>query len=43
MFQLIDHLIKGDVEPRRIFYFSFDEMVEDLFELLNTYFYFNKI
>ena len=37
MFQLIERLIKSGVEPRKIFYFSFDERVEDLFELLNTY------
>ncbi len=37
IFQLIEHLIKYGVEARRIFYFSFDERVEDLFDLLNTY------
>ncbi|MEM0053460.1 MAG: ATP-binding protein [Nitrososphaeria archaeon] len=37
LFQLIEYLIKNNVEPRKIFYFSFDERVEDLFELLNTY------
>jgi predicted AAA+ superfamily ATPase len=37
MFQLIDDLLRSGVEPRKILYFSFDEKVEDLTDILNVF------
>jgi len=37
MFQLIDDLLRKKVNPKHIFYFSFDELVRDPITLLKTY------
>lgn len=37
MYQMIDYLLQKDVKPRNIVYFSFDEMVEGLDHVINTY------
>ncbi len=36
-YQLIDELLKSGVTPKNILYFSFDEFVEDLNDLVKTY------
>ncbi|HLD76334.1 MAG TPA: AAA family ATPase, partial [Candidatus Norongarragalinales archaeon] len=36
-FQLIDHLLEKGIPPTTILYFSFDEHVEHLDELLNAF------
>lgn len=37
MFQLIDNLLKYNVDPRRILYFSFDVKIEDITDILNSF------
>ena len=37
MFQIIENLLKQGVNARKIFYYSFDEMVEDPIKVLNEY------
>ena len=37
MFQVIDDLIKGGVDPKNILYFSFDESVDDIRSLVTLY------
>ncbi len=37
MFQLIDDLLKENVDPRRILYFSFDVKIEDITDILSSF------
>lgn len=37
MYQVIDYLLQKGVKPRDIIYFSFDEMVENLDDVIDTY------
>lgn len=37
MYQIINHLLDGGVEPTNIVYFSFDERVDELADVLDTY------
>ena len=37
MFQVIDNLVKGGVDPKNILYFSFDESVDDIRSLVTLY------
>lgn len=37
MYQLIEELIKRNVDPKKILYFSFDEMIDDPIKILEAY------
>ncbi len=37
VYQIIDELLKKNIDPRRIVYFSFDKKVEDITEILKAY------
>ncbi|NPA39735.1 MAG: AAA family ATPase, partial [Thermodesulfobacteria bacterium] len=37
MYQLIDHLLKSGIDKKHIFYFTFDEKIASLKELLEEY------
>ena len=37
LYQLIQHLIDSDIDPLHILYFSFDEKVTDINEILRVY------
>ncbi len=37
IYQLIDHLISSGIDPKSILYFSFDQKVEEMLSILQTY------
>lgn len=37
LYQIIDYLIEKNIDPKNILYFSFDEKIEEISELINLY------